>query len=418
MPPADRSCLVYKTISAILALALVVMLGLAAYCCLGLWRVSGVKLTAAEQQWLALNSQNLKVSAVPGAPPVAFWDQGHMSGMVSDYYRLIEKRLGVRFKRVPVDSFAQMMELAARGELDVVAPVARTTERCGYLLFSEPVIEYPAVIVTRSSDRRNLRLEDLRGRRIAVTKGYAIWEYLLKFQPDFDYIPVKNDSEGLRLLTFGRVDAVIADLDSASYLIRKLALANLNIAGQLEYRYALSFASQRTKPELNAILSKALASISQRERDQIFWRWVPLQLGPFHMSFQLRLLVVGLLVTALAALVTVAHWNKSLSRRVDERTAELNAYREQLEQRVRERTAELENALAAVKTLSDFIPICSCCRKLRDDEGYWNQIDDYLARHSNSMVTHGICPECLRKLYPEYVEDGPAPAGDDKKTED
>lgn len=65
---------------------------------------------------------------------------------------------------------------------------------------------------------------------------------------------------------------------------------------------------------------------------------------------------------------------------------------------------ELEQALADVKTLSGLIPICSSCKKIRDDMGYWNQIENYIADHSNAVFSHGICPECMNKLYPEFKE--------------
>ena len=65
---------------------------------------------------------------------------------------------------------------------------------------------------------------------------------------------------------------------------------------------------------------------------------------------------------------------------------------------------ELQDALAKVKTLSGLLPICASCKKIRDDTGYWNQIESYLSSHSEVLFSHGICPECTKKLYPEYYE--------------
>jgi len=63
---------------------------------------------------------------------------------------------------------------------------------------------------------------------------------------------------------------------------------------------------------------------------------------------------------------------------------------------------ELRDALAHVKTLSGFLPICSSCKKIRDDAGYWNQVEAYVMEHSQAEFTHGLCPECIGRLYPEY----------------
>jgi len=64
---------------------------------------------------------------------------------------------------------------------------------------------------------------------------------------------------------------------------------------------------------------------------------------------------------------------------------------------------ELQNALADVKTLSGLVPICANCKKIRDDKGFWMQVESYIQRHSQAHFSHGICPECMKKLYPEFI---------------
>lgn len=60
---------------------------------------------------------------------------------------------------------------------------------------------------------------------------------------------------------------------------------------------------------------------------------------------------------------------------------------------------DLKAALDEVKILQGFLPICSSCKKIRDDTGYWNQIEQYIQKHSDAQFSHSICPECLEKLY-------------------
>jgi PAS domain S-box-containing protein len=67
--------------------------------------------------------------------------------------------------------------------------------------------------------------------------------------------------------------------------------------------------------------------------------------------------------------------------------------------------SELRAALEKVKLLSGFLPICANCKKIRDDRGYWKQIESYISDHSNAVFSHGICPECKLKLYPEFCND-------------
>jgi len=63
---------------------------------------------------------------------------------------------------------------------------------------------------------------------------------------------------------------------------------------------------------------------------------------------------------------------------------------------------ELQKALASIKTLHGLIPICASCKKIRDDQGYWNQLEAYISEHSGAEFSHGICPDCAIKMYPDY----------------
>jgi PAS domain S-box-containing protein len=66
--------------------------------------------------------------------------------------------------------------------------------------------------------------------------------------------------------------------------------------------------------------------------------------------------------------------------------------------------ARLQEALAQAKILGGLLPICSSCKRIRDDRGYWNQIEAYIGERSHAEFTHGICPDCAQELYPRWVE--------------
>lgn len=72
-----------------------------------------------------------------------------------------------------------------------------------------------------------------------------------------------------------------------------------------------------------------------------------------------------------------------------------------LEYRMLEEKKKLEKAIEEIKKLSGLLPICSSCKKIRDDKGYWKQIESYISEHSEAEFSHGICPDCLEKLYGE-----------------
>lgn len=110
----------------------------------------------------------------------------------------------------------------------------------------------------------------------------------------------------------------------------------------------------------------------------------------------------------------------TLARTFNEMKEKVRGHAEDLEQRIKERTSELhaanlelqenmkrlEDALASVRTLEGILPICASCKKIRDDKGYWTQVEAYVSERSSAEFSHGLCPECMKKLYPE-VHKGP-----------
>lgn len=109
-----------------------------------------------------------------------------------------------------------------------------------------------------------------------------------------------------------------------------------------------------------------------------------------------------ILLTSLA-FITMLWLGAALSRLI-RRLNEENTIRIQSEKKLADEKEKLQAALTKVKTLSGLLPICSICKQVRDDQGYWNQIEYYIKQHSNAEFTHGICPECAKKHYPEFEQ--------------
>lgn len=105
-------------------------------------------------------------------------------------------------------------------------------------------------------------------------------------------------------------------------------------------------------------------------------------------------LYVGCLGLCLALMsVAVVGYRREIGRLVDQ----IHRQRDELSQR----NGELVQAMEQVRRLSGLLPICSSCKKIRDDQGYWRQIEVYVRDHSEADFTHSICPECTKALYPE-----------------
>lgn len=69
-----------------------------------------------------------------------------------------------------------------------------------------------------------------------------------------------------------------------------------------------------------------------------------------------------------------------------------------------EKVTELKQALAEVRTLKGIVPICANCKNVRDDQGYWNRVESYLNEHTEADFTHAVCPDCMKRLYPQFED--------------
>jgi DNA-binding response OmpR family regulator len=94
-------------------------------------------------------------------------------------------------------------------------------------------------------------------------------------------------------------------------------------------------------------------------------------------------------------------------RRLNEQLQDELTERDRVEKALRESYAELAVALANVKSLSGLLPICSSCKGIRDDTGYWSRVETYIENNSEATFTHSLCPDCFKKHYPTLVDDDP-----------
>ena len=129
----------------------------------------------------------------------------------------------------------------------------------------------------------------------------------------------------------------------------------------------------------------------------------------FRLQYELFLFVLfGVLLTWFAFF---GGFVSDMRRRLRLRNLEIEQAHEKIRAEVQDRIIaqiekdnlilELERALVEVRKLSGLLPICSSCKKIRDDNGYWNQLESYIRNHSEAEFTHSICPDCEAKLYPE-----------------
>ncbi len=280
-------------------------------------------LTPQEQLWLEAHPV-IRLAPSSDYRPVEFLEaDDYYSGLTSEYFKLIEQRLGYRFQIVHLSHEQwQTIEPNERGADMVTASAA--TDRClKYWNFTAPYLNFPTFIVVRQGVSSGVSLQQLSGSRVAVVQGWALEEYLRVQFPKLLIDSVPDAATGLRKVSFGLVDAFISELPVATSRMEAEGISNLQIAGEAGFVYRLSISIRKDWPELQVIMEKALATITPGERERFFRRWVKLANPPSLVGERLRRIALWSGALVLGGLAGILAWNRALASKIKVRTAEL-----------------------------------------------------------------------------------------------
>jgi len=227
-----------------------------------------------EQNWLKQHPI-IRVAPDPDYAPFQYTDENQVSrGLANDYLALIEKKLGIKFELVSFKTWQDSLKAVKEQQADMVTVAAETQQRKQYLRFTSPYSEFSDVIISRINRPRVNSVVELHGKTLATVKGFAINEYLKKYYPEIKLVYQSDVSSVLKGVSMGEFDAAVLNVATASYEIEKANITNLRVDGDTGFTYKLSFASRKDWPILNQIMQKALNSISDQEKQELFRKWV------------------------------------------------------------------------------------------------------------------------------------------------
>ncbi len=376
-------------------------------------------LTPAERLWLTNNQSRIVLAVETGYAPFVFLDaQEQPTGLAHDYIRLIESKIGASFQQRQFASLNDIFEKVHAGEVHIVNAVTKTPTRLQFLNFTEPFISVPNVILVRKDRISQISEQTLSGLKTSLVKSYAITENLanknLGFMPDL----VADDLTALLNVSFGRSDAAIIDLATASYLISHKGITNLRVAGETELSVQLAIGTPNNEPILNTILQKGLAAITDEERETIRNRWINAAGQNILTDWRLWLVLGSVLVLVLLVFI----WNRSLRQQVALRTVSLikeqeslkeseaqklalvTQYNYELERQIAESTRELRASETRLRTIIENEPECI---KIIDAQGILLEMNaaglamleaDRLDQIAGKPVVNVIAPE-YRKAF-------------------
>lgn len=234
-----------------------------------------VPLSVDERSFLHMNT--IRYTSTDAWPPFNFYsdhDDFHLQGIAVDFWKLIVKRTGMHTAYVSSPTWGGVLEAIKTKTADVTLGTSLSSDKEPYALFSKPYATFANVIVTNKTIDFIPGLDALNGKRVAIGQGYSISSIISARYPKITIVDVEDTREGLKLLSSGRVDAVIDILPVVAYLMNADHYLDLKISGTTEFNFDVRMMIRNDYPELKSIIDKAIDEISIAERQKIFNRYI------------------------------------------------------------------------------------------------------------------------------------------------
>ncbi|MDN3922893.1 ATP-binding protein [Roseateles violae] len=308
-------------------------------------RANGLALSAEERAWIAEHPV-LRVASSRSYGPFTFVDAGGaVRGLSIDYATRLQQLTGLQLQLMPPAPFADSMQALRGGRLDMMMSLRDAPERREFLAFTRPYISVPAVLLRRRvAGAAGAEAGELApGEPVSVSRGYAVGGFLAERFPGNPLQIESDDRNLLRRLAGGEIGAGVADLASATFLMRSDGIGNVRVVADIGFAYDLGIGYRRDWPMLGRILQKGLDQIGADERQKIADRWIPLDRDSAGLRREVVIAATGVLALGLAAVGLLYAWNRALRRQVVARTEQL---RQELAERRRLQDADHARAVA------------------------------------------------------------------------
>ena len=292
-----------------------------------------LQLTGREEQWLAQHPV-VRVVVSETLAPLTFFDaHGNFRGITADLLEMIRLRTGLRFEIQRAHGLNTMIQRVKQGETDIISAISPTASRESTLQFTRPYLVNSFVLLTAKGRQAPASLEQLAGKKLALSQGNPLTDYLRSQYPRITLVETESIYRATELLAEGEVQGAVNTLVIANYLLASQMFRDrLQISATLGTQPAtFALATARDATELNSILNKALLSIAPDELGIINSRWrgyAPAS-DSYWRNYH-RLIYQIIIGTSLLLLLSLV-WNAYMRRQIRHRKMAERALSDQFE---------------------------------------------------------------------------------------
>ena len=218
--------------------------------------------------------KTIKMCVDPDWMPFEKIEKGKHVGIAADYIKIIEEKIKKPIILVPTKTWSESLELGQKKDCDIFSLIRTTPQREKYLNFTKPYLEIPLVI---AADINAPFIDDIlqvKDKKIAIVKNYAVGEILRIKYPDINFVDVNNIHEGLELVEKGSVFGFIDTLLTIGYQIQNNYIGQLKISGRFNEIWELGIGVRNDEPILTSIFDKAIDDISANQKQRILNKWI------------------------------------------------------------------------------------------------------------------------------------------------
>jgi signal transduction histidine kinase len=299
-----------------------------------------IELTEEEREWLE-EHPIIKFAGDPDWAPIDYFD-GEQKGLAVDYLDVIEEMLDIQIQYVHLDSWTTVVEAIENKEVDMILGSYHAS-REDTMTFSNKIIDVPYIFVTRNDYSEKIDVSELHTKRVATVEGWVLNTVLQELHPGIETVAYPTVADALKAVSFGTEDLFIQELASVSYAVEEHKITNLKYAKEYPRSVDVRFILRKDYEMLRIIIDKTLLEIPDKEKKDIYNKWISLSITPFYKE-PLYIIVITLIL--LASLLSMI-WFKILHRQIQTKT---QALQNELEQRA-DIQLQLEEAIEQQKDI-------------------------------------------------------------------